>query len=73
MGREVKWVDWKDGITDKRGCTNGLAFEVMRAELSDSRNSEEGINLRISEVGLMVLVNQWSMGNEEGKGNKNYS
>lgn len=37
---------------------NGLAFEVMRAELSDSRNSEEGINLRISEVGLMVLVNQ---------------
>lgn len=52
---------------------NGLAFEVMRSELSGSRNSEEGINLRISEVGLMVLVNQWSMGNEEGKGNKNYS
>lgn len=37
---------------------NGLVFEVMRSELSGSRNSEEGINLRISEVGLMVLVNQ---------------
>ena len=48
---------------------NGLGYEVMRSELS--RNSEEEINLRISEVGLMALVNQWSMGNEEG--NKDYS
>lgn len=35
---------------------NGLGSEVMRSELS--RNSEEEINLRISEVGLMALVNQ---------------
>ena len=35
---------------------NGLGYEVMRSELS--RNSEEEINLRISEVELMALVNQ---------------
>ena len=50
----------------------GLGSEVMSSKLSDSRNSEEGIHLRISEVGLMALANQWSTGNEE-KGNKNYS